>query len=153
MKPWTAVFFAVGVMLCLESCAGFKLENVDFGWPVESVVSVTPTNRIDEVRYGVSANVASIANAEFQDSTALRGAKLRILRSTEGYYFVTGPRFKHVYVFAPGPSTLSLYTSILVFDAGLHDPALNQRPPYVELIDGPNFRKLLSNSDIVEVQK
>jgi hypothetical protein len=140
-------------MLGLESCAGFKLENVDFGWPVESVVSVNSNNRIEEVRYGVAASVAPIASAEFQDSTALRGAKLRLLRSSEGYYFVTGPKFKNVYVFAPGPSTLSLYTSIPVFEAGLRDPALNQRPPYVEVVDGPNFRKLLSSNDIVEVQK
>jgi|WetSurMetagenome_2_1015567.scaffolds.fasta_scaffold281393_2 hypothetical protein len=153
MKPWTAVFCAVGVLLSLESCAGFKLENVDFGWPVESVVTVSPGNRIEEVRYAVTANVAPIALAEFQDSTALRGAKLRILRSSEGFYFVTGPKFKNVYVFASDASTLSLYSTIHLFDLGMHDPALNQRPPYVELIDGQNFRRLLSNSDIVEVQK
>jgi hypothetical protein len=153
MKPWTAVFCAVGVMFALESCAGFKLENVDFGWPVESVVSVSPNNRIEDVRYAVTANVAPIALAEFQDSTALRGAKLRIIRSSEGFYFVTGPKFKNVYVLAPDASTLSLYSTIAILEAGMRDPALNQRPPYVELVDGQNFHRLLSNSDIVEVKK
>ena len=90
---------------------------------------------------------------EFQDSTALRGAKLRLLRSNEGYYFLTGPRFKHVYVFAPGAAALSLNKAILVAEGGLKNPALNQRPPYVELLDGEGFRRLLTNDDIAEVKK
>jgi hypothetical protein len=153
MKPWTAVFCALGASLVLASCASFTLEHVDFGWPVESVLTVSSTNSIEEVRYGMVANVAPIANAEFEDTTALRGTKLRVLRSAEGFYFITGPRFKHVYVLSAGPSTLSLYTAILVQEQGLRDPALNQRPPYVELVDGPGLRKLLSNNDIVEARK
>jgi hypothetical protein len=153
MKPWTALFCATGAALALASCADLKLERVDFGWPVESVVPVSSSNMIEEVRYGVAANVAPLATAEFEDSTALRGAKIRILRNAEGFYFVTGPRFKHVYVFTPGPSSLSLYTAIEVNPNGLKNPALNQRTPYVELLDGDTFHRMLSNDDIVEAKK
>ena len=140
-------------LLLISSCSSLKLDRVDFGWPVESVVTVTGANKIEDVRYSVSAWVAGLAQEEFQDSTALRGAKLRLLRSTEGYYFLTGPKFKHVYVFSPGPSSLLLNRAIPVSEAGLRNPALNQRTPYVELLDGDNVRTLLTSDDIVEVKK
>jgi hypothetical protein len=140
-------------LIVMSSCSSLTLERVDFGWPVESVVTVSSANAFEDVRYSVSAGVAGLAQEEFQDSTALRGAKLRLLRSSEGYYFLTGPKFKHVYVFSPGPSSLVLNKAIAVSETGLRNPALNQRPPYVELLDGDNFRKLLTSDDIVEVKK
>ena len=144
---------AAACLLGFSSCSTLRLENVDFGWPVESVVTVSSTNAIEDVRYSVSAHVAGLAQEEFQDSTALRGAKLRLLRSSEGYYFLTGPKFKHVYVFSPGASSLTLNKAIPVSETGLRNPALNQRPPYVELLDGDNARTLLTSDDILEVKK
>ena len=139
--------------LLMASCASLTLDRVDFGWPVESVLAVNSSNMIDDVRYGVKASVGELAQAEFQDSTALRGTKLRLLRSSEGFYFITGPRFKNVYVFSPGTSALTIYSAIPVTESGLKDPALNQRPPYVELLDGDSFRRLLTSNDVVEVKK
>jgi len=147
------LFFVPAAMIVLSSCSSLRLDRVDFGWPVESVVTVNGANTIEDLRYAVSAGVAPLAQEEFQDSTALRGAKLRLLRSSEGYYFLTGPRFRHVYVFSPGPSSLALNKAILVSEGGLKNPALNQRPPYVELLDGDAFRRLLTSDDIVEVKK
>jgi hypothetical protein len=137
----------------LLGCSSLTLENVNFGWPVEGVVTVTPAGLVEEVRYGVALNVIPVAAAEFQDSTALRGARLRLLRSTEGFYFLTGPRFRHVYVFAPGPSTLTLAKAIEVSKDGLSDPALNQRTPYVELVDAGGAPRLLTRTEIVEAGK
>ena len=147
------ICIAPAALLVFSSCSSLKMDHVDFGWPVESVVTVSNTNKIEDLRYSVSAWVAGLAQEEFQDSTALHGAKLRLLRSSEGYYFLTGPRFKHVYVFSPGPSSLILNKSIPVAEGGLRNPALNQRPPYVELVDGDNFHVLLTSDDIVEVKK
>lgn len=140
-------------LLMISSCSSLRLDRVDFGWPVESVVTVSSTNTIEDLRYAVHAGVGGLAQEEFQDSTALHGAKLRLLRSCEGYYFLTGPKFHHVYVFSPGPSSLILNRAIPVSEAGLRNPALNQRPPYIELLDGDNFRTLLTSDDIVEVKK
>lgn len=146
-------FFIAAAIVCLPGCSALTLDQVDYGWPVESVVTVTPANEIEEVRYGLRARVGAVAQEEFQDSTALKGTKLRVLRSVEGYYFLTGARFRHVYVFTPGTSTLVLNKAIPVAEGGLKNPALNQRPPYVELVDGDNFRRLLTSDDIVEVKK
>jgi hypothetical protein len=119
----------------LAGCSSLTLQNADFGWPVESAVSVGSTGMFEDPQRGLGVNVSPLSMAEFQDSTALRGAKLRILRSNAGYYFVTGAHFKHVYVFRPAENALTLYTTIDVSTAGLKEPALNQRPPYVELLD------------------
>ena len=134
----------------LAACSSLHIENVEYGWPVESVVTVSENNTIEEGRYILNCRVPDIAEAEFQDSTALRGAKLRLIRSNEGYYFLTGPRFKNVYVFKPGEASLSLNSKIEVSKHGLLNPAFNQRSPYIELLDGDTFQKLLSSDDIVE---
>jgi hypothetical protein len=134
----------------LAACSSLTIRGVDFGWPVESVLTVDSNNRIEERRYGLAMNVASLASAEFQDTTALLGTELRILRSAEGYYFMTGRKFRHVYVFGAGESELGLISVVEVTANGLREPAMNQRPPYVELLDGGSARTLLSAGGIVE---
>lgn len=136
--------------LFLVSCSSLTLENVHYGWPVEEVAAVSQSNRVESDRHGLSFSVAKIAENELQDSTALQGKKVRILRNDEGYYFLTAAGFKHVYVFSPGAHELAKESVIEVAPSGLVDPALNLRPPYVELIDANGFHKLLTHSDIVE---
>ena len=137
----------------LLSCSSLTLENVDYGWPVESVSTVGPDNMVSEGRYSLSFSISPIALEEFQDSSALRGSKVRILRNTEGYYFLTGPRFKHVYVFKPGKQELKEVSTIEISQTGMQNPALNLRPPLVELLDGEGFRRILSSDGIVEEEK
>jgi hypothetical protein len=134
----------------LSSCASISLQWVDYSWPVESVLKVSQHNTIDEGRYAVSIRATNLAIEEFQDSSALIGTSLRLIRSEEGYYFVTGPKFKHVYVFTPGASELNLKSKIQISETGLKSPALNQRTPYVELVDGKTLKKLLTSDNIVE---
>jgi len=136
--------------LFLVACSSLTLENVHYGWPVEEVATVSETNRVVSDRHGLSFSIAKIAENELQDSTALRGKKVRILRSDEGYYFLTAQGFKNVYVFSPARQELSKESTIEVSQTGLHDPALNLRPPYVELIDSDGLHRLLTRSDIVE---
>ena len=148
MKVFTTVLlFALSFLL--PACASLTIENVEFGWPVESVLTVSDRNTVEERRYGVGFSVAPVAGEEFQDSTALAGKTVRLLRSGEGFYYLTGAGFKHVYVFAPAPRELRLKKSIEVSTTGLKEPALNQRPPYVELVDGKT-KKTLSSDDVVE---
>ena len=145
-------FCAIGAMLALSmaACSSISIRTVDFGWPVEEVTTVSPANTITAIRYGLSFNVGKIAQKELQDSTALRGTQLRVIRSNEGYYFVTGPRFKHVYVFNPLEAELSLESIIEVSKTGLNQPALNLRAPYVQLSEAGSPSKLLSRKSIVE---
>jgi hypothetical protein len=141
--------------LILSSCSSLRIEQVDFGWPVESALAVSDRNTVDESRYALSMNVAALAEAEFQDTAALKGTTLRVLRSTNGLYYVTGKGFAHVYVFSAGESSLEQEAAIAVTPEseggrrGLRNPALNQRPPHVELLDEGSPAMLLSADGIV----
>jgi hypothetical protein len=141
---------AVTLFLLLPGCASVTLDNANFAWPVESVLTVNSMNVIEEGRYGLSVNVAPLALAEFGDSTALWGITLRVIRNAQGYYFITGPHFKHVHVLRSGEGSLVGTAAIEVSATGLVSPALNQRPPYIELLDGSASPRFLTKSDLVE---
>jgi hypothetical protein len=143
---------AIGVAIMLSACASLTLEQVDFGWPVESVLTVSENNIVTDGRHAISFNVAPLAEREFKQPNALKGKEIRLLRNNEGYYFVTGQHFKHVYVLVPRAGELSLYSELEVSKQGLNRPALNQRSPYVEVLDGSNVRLLLTGDDIFESQ-
>jgi len=150
MTRFANIIAAAGLVTLLSSCSSLTLDQVQFGWPVESVLTVTPANLVQDGYHGLSFNVARIAGEEFQDTTALVGKEIRLLRSNEGFYFLTGKKFRNVYVLKAGPHELSLKSKITVSPAGLQDPALNQRPPYIQLLDGKNSQKMLTSDDIVE---
>jgi hypothetical protein len=147
------IFALTAVALVLPACSSLTLEHVNYSWPVESPLTVTSSNTVDDVRYGLAFPIGGVAAAEFGDSTALRGTVIRVIRNAEGYYFLTGPRFKHVYVFAPGGGTLVQHAALEVSTTGLTSPALNQRPPYIELLDGDRTSRRLTSSEIVEEKK
>ncbi len=154
MSRWAVqIISAAGMLFFLAACSSLSLQQVDYAWPVESEIKVTQQNVVEEGRYAISFRVAQLATEEFGDSSALRGKKLRMLRSVEGYYFVTAPKFKNVYVFTPGPSELILKSKIEVSQTGLTAPALNQRPPYVELLDGKSPKVYLTSDNIEEEKK
>lgn len=150
MQSTKALVLIVGLGILLPACSTFTLQQVDFGWPVESVLKVKDNNTVAEGRYAIAFNVAPLATREFQDSTALKGKEIRLLRSNEGLYFLTGPNFKYVYVLTPGASVLKLWNAFEVSKVGLKHPALNQRDPYVELIDGKDMRVLMTSDDLVQ---
>lgn len=141
------------LLLTLGSCASLELDRVDFGWPVESELSVDNAGMVREGHFAISFSVSQLSIEEFQDSTALRGSKIRILRNPEGYYFITGPKFKNVYVFRSAERVLDLKSKISVSTTGLRNPALNQRPPYVELLDNGHVSILLTSDAIEEGKK
>ncbi len=136
------------LLFLVSACSTVTLENANFAWPVESVLSVNSMNIIEEGRYAFAVNVAPLAEAEFKDSTALRGKPLRVIRNAQGYYFVTAPHFKKVYVFRTGEGTFEGVNAILVTESGLNQPALNQRPPYIELLDGSAPPKYLTHTEV-----
>jgi hypothetical protein len=133
-----------------SACSTLAIKEVDFGWPVESVLTVSEENRVEDRRYSILFDVTPLAFAEFQDSSALRGKELRLLRSSQGWYFMTSRGFKNVYVFGQRASELSLESVIQVSRSGLENPALNQRPPYVELVDNGKLQVFLTIDGKVE---
>jgi hypothetical protein len=142
-----------GAAFLLPACSSLVLEQVDYAWPVESVLTVQDNNTVFEGRHALTFNVAPLAEHEFQNPNALKGKEIRLLRNAEGYYFITAPQFKHVYVMSPQAGQLTLHNRLEVSQQGLRKPALNQRSPYVEILDGTSVRLLLTGDDILEPQE
>lgn len=140
-------------LLLLVGCSALTLTPSDFSWPVESELSADRNGMVQEDRYHLRFSVKPLLFAEFQDSAKVSGKTFRIIRDREGYYYVTGPQFKHVYVFEHRPAGLSQSAKILVNESGLRSPAFNNRPPHVQLLNGRDKPILLTKSGVVEQEK
>lgn len=129
------------------ACSSLKLSPAEFGWPVESVQKIDKDGFVKEDRYSVSFNTKALFLEEMQDSMAYQGKDLRMIRNQDGYYFITSKGFKNVYIFKPAEASLELKEKILINENGMNNPFLNQRNPYIELVDG-EFKVYLSGEGI-----
>jgi hypothetical protein len=136
----------------LAGCSTLRLSPADFSWPVESVIHVDDNGMAKEDRYALSFNAKPIYYEETGDSLAYLDRDLRVIRDTLGYYYITGNKFKNVYVFTMGDGAFNLYNEIQISETGISDPVFNQRPPYIELIEG-NKQYYLSNNGIEKKEK
>jgi hypothetical protein len=150
MKAVYRALAGIALAFVLPGCTSLTLENASYEWPDERVLSVDQSNHVQERERHVGFDVGNLAKAEFGDTTALRGKQLHIIRNTEGYYFLTGQNFKNVYVFTAAERQLTLKSKILVSEGGFQSPEFNRRSPYVQVIDGPSFSRLLTSKAMVE---
>lgn len=128
----------------ITACSVLTLSPADFSWPIESVLPVDSDGNVTEERYSLEFNSVGLFYEEFQDSLAYMDKEIRLIRDTKGLYFITASKFKNVYVFKANEGTLVLNTKIFISEFGLSKPVLNQRNPYIELIDGENKINLTS---------
>jgi hypothetical protein len=144
------IFFLV---LILPGCSSLTLKPGDFAWPIESVLKVNEKGIIEDSQYYFSINVKELLYDETQDSVNISNTAIRVIRNFEGYYFITGAKFKNVYVFEQVEGGLKLVNKILVLQDGIGNPAFNQRPPYIQLLNGQNPAVLLTKDGILEGEK
>ena len=118
------------------ACSALTLQPANFAWPIESVLPVDESGMVSDERYSFSFDTKGLFYEEFNDSSAFGEKEIRILRDVNGFYFVTADKFSNVYVFKMNYGAMVLDTKIFISEIGVENPALNQRAPYVELIDG-----------------
>ncbi len=126
----------ISLALLAAGCAPLMLKPADFSWPIEDEVRSDSQGMVHEDRYSLSFSIKPLMYAEFKDSVHVADRPIRLIRGMEGYYYMTGPKFKNVYVFTQAEGGLALKKTILVSKEGLKSPAFNQRAPYIELING-----------------
>ncbi|MEX1139465.1 MAG: hypothetical protein WEB33_11265 [Bacteroidota bacterium] len=137
------------LMGLLAGCNPLSLKPADFGWPVESVLKADSKGMVQENRYQLSFNVRPMFFAETGDSSNV-SVSVRVIRDRAGYYFISAPGFKHVYVFGTGDGALTLESKILISESGMTSPAFNARPPHVQLLNGSDKPRMLTKSGIQE---
>jgi len=132
------------VIPLIAACSVLTLQPANFSWPLESVLPVDDQGNVADDRYSVQFNIKGLFYEELQDSLAYKGKELRVIRNNEGFYFITAPKFKNVYVFNADEGTLALHKKIFISEMVLDKPAFNQRDSYIELIDGDKKINLTS---------
>ncbi len=137
------------IALIAVGCKSVMLQPADFSWPVENVLKVDENGFVTEDRYSFIMNVKPLFVEEFADSNMAVGKEIRIIRDKVGYYYITGSNFKNVYLFLPVEGGIEQVDKIAISDSFvLANPALNQKIPNIELVDGSK-KYLLNNNGIV----
>lgn len=135
------LFLIIISIAILSSCSSLTLAPAEFYWPLESVLKIDNYGFVKEDRYSVSVNIKNLFLEETQDSLGYAGKTIRLIRNSEGFYFMTAIGFKNVYVFSVDKNAFSLENIIQINEAGLKNPAFNQRKPLIELLDdGISYR-------------
>lgn len=126
--------------LALGGCASLQLQPADFAWPAEEILDVPASGMVNARQYNTAFNVKPLLAKEFAaDSMAAKNTKVvRVIRDKAGFYFITAPMFRNVYVFQQADGALSMSTAIAVSpEKPMEDPKFNQRNTYIELLNGP----------------
>lgn len=145
---------ALLVVIFLGGCSSLILKPTNFGWPLEAVLKVDKNGNVQEKRYSLDFNTKELFLTETGDSLGYQNKELRVIRNSNGYYFMVANNFKNVYVFSPSEGSLSLSKKIAISDStGINNPAFNQRPPYIELNYDNNKKVNLTNEGIKEEEK
>lgn len=141
-------FLTILISAVIFGCTQLTLEPSDFAWPIESVLSINENGLVQEERYSFSTNVKSLFFVEKNDSNAYLNETVRIIRGTEGYYYITANEFKNVYLFKADNGNFIEYDRIFISEFGLDLPAFNQRKPFIELLDGEQHVAYLNSDGI-----
>jgi len=150
MKAHAAIFvtslsFILAAFL-VAGCSSLTLGPANFSWPIENELRADPNGMIQEDRYRISFNVKPLLYEETKDSVNVAGRLIDIIRDAQGYFYLTGPQFKNVYVFRQDEDFLVLENKISVSENGLSSPGFNQRNLYIELVNG-NDKPLMITKD------
>jgi hypothetical protein len=149
MNKIVALFTLVAA-LAAGGCASLQLQPADFSWPAEEILDVT-NGTVMARQYNVEFNVQPLLAKEFAaDSAAAKGTKIvRVIRDKAGYYYITAPKFRNVYVFSQGEGMLSLSSTIAISpEKPMDDPKFNQRNTYIELLNGTSKLQLTKSGSM-----
>lgn len=136
MKYSRVSFFVfMAALFFTSACKTFEVKNVNYAQQVESVLIPTQEGIVSDSRYGISFNILPFQYHEINDSSSVVVDEVRLIRNSNGFYFITANGFQNVYVMEPIKSGLRLKEKINVSEKGLESPAFNLRSPFVELID------------------
>ena len=122
-------------ILFMAGCSSIKLEPASFAWPIENVVTTDADGNVVIDRYSTEFNATNLFKTELGDSVDVANKELRIIRDYLGYYVMTAVGFKNVYVFDVSDGAFVQTNKIFITKDGMTNPALNQRPPNIELVN------------------
>lgn len=123
---------AVAFTGCKQSMV---ISKVDYSQSIESVLTPNEQGIVKDEQHGLSFSIMPLQYAETQDTSSVTTNEVRYIRGKEGFYYITAPDYKNVYVMAPEEGTLKLKKKLLISENGLKEPAFNQRTSHIQLLN------------------
>ena len=124
----------LAALLALPGCASVTLKPVDFSWPFESVLTTDSAGVAKGEPKTIAFNAAELFKAETGAPSTGADKVVRIIRDDAGYYYITSPGFRHVYIFEGGDGRLTLEKKVLIAEEGMEKPFFNRRELGIELV-------------------
>lgn len=123
-------------MFLLSACKqSMVIRQVDYSQSIESVLTPNENGVVEDVQHGLSFNILPLQYLETQDTSSVTTNEVRYIRGKEGFYYVTAPNYKNVYVLTPEKGKLKLEKKITVSETGISEPAFNQRISHIQLLN------------------
>lgn len=142
------------VAVLLTGCKqSMVISEVDYSQSIESVLEPDENGLIEDQKHGLKFNIKPMQYAETQDTSSITTEQVRYIRGQEGYYYLTAPNYKHVYVMAPEEGKLKLKEKLKILDEGIEKPAFNQRPSYIQLINQASEEVWKINPESIEKEE
>jgi hypothetical protein len=110
------------------------ISKVDYTQQIETVLEPNEEGIVFDRQHGIRFSILPLQYAEVKDTSSVTVDHIRMIRGQEGYYYITAPGFRHVYVMEPETQSLKLKSKIKISEEGIAEPAFNQREPYIQLV-------------------
>ncbi len=136
-KVLVSIGFLVSILLV--GCSSLQLQPADFSWAAEEIIEVGSKGMVDAKRYSVAFTVTPLLAQEFAaDSMAAKNTKeIRLIRDKAGFYYLTGKKFKNVYVLVQSEGALAVNNTLTISaEKPMDDPKFDQKDSYIELWNG-----------------
>lgn len=133
------VLISVIASFAIVGCSSLQLQPADFSWAAEEIVEVGAKGMVDAKRYSVAFNITALLAKEFAvDTMAAKNTKeIRLIRDKAGFYYLTGKKFKNVYVLAQSDGALAVSNTVTISaEKMMDDPKFDQKDSYIELWNG-----------------
>ncbi len=133
------ILISMFTSLAMIGCTSLQLQPADFSWAAEEIVEVGSKGMVDAKRYSIAFTVTPLLAKEFAADTmaAKNTNEVRLIRDKAGFYYLTGKKFKNVYVLAQSDGALAVSSTIAISaDKAMDDPKFDQKDTYIELWSG-----------------
>lgn len=138
MKYYTKAFAGI-LCIAVVSVIGCKqslvISKVDYSQPIESVLTPDEDGMVEDVKQGLKFNILPIQFKETQDTSSVTTSEIRYIRGSKGYYYLTAPTYKNVYMMSSEEGELKVQETFPLKEPGIDKPAFNQREGYVQLVN------------------
>jgi hypothetical protein len=133
------IIIGIFTSLAMIGCSSLQLQPADFAWQADEILEINSKGMVYAKQYSVAFTVTPLLAKEFAaDSMAAKNTnEVRLIRDKAGFYYLTGKKFKNVYVLSQSDGALAVSNTIVISaEKPMDDPKFDQKDSYIELWNG-----------------